>query len=225
MTAAATSTVRTLTLADSDARRLVCDLCRGFYEKGWATGTGGGISIRSGERVYMAPSGVQKERLRPDDIFVVDLHGNILDRPDSDLHISACRPLFLAAYRIRNAGAVLHSHSLNSVMATVLFRDAFQITGIEMQKGITGHSVGEILEVPIIENTEFEGDLANALSDAIIGAPRTQAVLVRGHGVYVWGRDWAHAKAQAECYDYLFEAAVRLKQAGLDPSTTCGRGL
>ena len=49
------------------------------------------------------------------------------------------------------------------------------------------------------------------------GAPMHRAVLVRGHGVYVWGRDWVSAKTQAECYDYLFGAAVRLHQLGLDP--------
>ena len=34
--------------------------------------------------------------------------------------------------------------------------------------------------------------------------------------VYIWGRDWVHAKTQAECYHYLFEAAVRMRQLGLD---------
>jgi methylthioribulose 1-phosphate dehydratase/enolase-phosphatase E1 len=36
--------------------------------------------------------------------------------------------------------------------------------------------------------------------------------------VYVWGRDWIQAKTQAECYDYLFEAAVRMAQLGIDAS-------
>lgn len=34
-------------------------------------------------------------------------------------------------------------------------------------------------------------------------------------GVYVWGKDWIQAKTQAECYDYLFEAAVRMAQLGI----------
>lgn len=34
-------------------------------------------------------------------------------------------------------------------------------------------------------------------------------------GVYVWGKDWKQAKGQAECYDYLFEAKVRMKQLGM----------
>lgn len=41
-------------------------------------------------------------------------------------------------------------------------------------------------------------------------------MLVRRHGVYVWGKDWIAAKTQAECYDYLFEAAVRMRGLGID---------
>jgi methylthioribulose 1-phosphate dehydratase/enolase-phosphatase E1 len=37
-------------------------------------------------------------------------------------------------------------------------------------------------------------------------------------GVYVWGKDWIQAKTQAECYDYLFEAAVKMAQLGINAS-------
>lgn len=43
-------------------------------------------------------------------------------------------------------------------------------------------------------------------------------MLVRRHGVYVWGRDWVDAKTMAECYDYLFEMAVSMKTMGMDPA-------
>ncbi|KAJ2464921.1 Methylthioribulose-1-phosphate dehydratase, partial [Coemansia sp. RSA 2320] len=36
---------------------LIPELCRQFYQLGWVTGTGGGISIRDGDSVYIAPSG------------------------------------------------------------------------------------------------------------------------------------------------------------------------
>jgi hypothetical protein len=39
-----------------------------------------------------------------------------------------------------------------------------------------------------------------------------------GPGVYVWGKDWIQAKTQAECYDYLFEAAVKMAQLGINAS-------
>ena len=50
----------------------ICSLCRKFYHHGWVTGTGGGVSIRRDDHIYIAPSGVQKELMQPTDMFVMD---------------------------------------------------------------------------------------------------------------------------------------------------------
>jgi methylthioribulose-1-phosphate dehydratase len=202
----------------SDPRALIVELCRQFYAHGWVSGTGGGISIRDGERIYVAPSGVQKERLRPEDMFVLDRAGQVLEAPaDRALRVSACAPLFLHAYGLRDAGAVIHSHSVHALLATLVFDQVFEVTHLEMMKGITGTGYHDRLVVPIIENTPHEHQLADSMAEAMRAHPRTHAVLVRRHGVYVWGADWVQAKTHAECYDYLFDAAVRMHQLGLDP--------
>lgn len=93
-----------------------------------------------------------------------------------------------------------------------------------MIKGIYDHELqrnlrfDEELVVPIIENTPFERDLEDSLTKAIREYPGTTAVLVRRHGVYVWGDTWQKAKSQAECYDYLFSMGVEMKKIGLDPT-------
>ena len=51
---------------------LICSLCRQFYTFGWVTGTGGGVSIRHEDHIFLAPSGVEKELMQPDNIFVMD---------------------------------------------------------------------------------------------------------------------------------------------------------
>ena len=83
-------------------------------------------------------------------------------------------------------------------------------------QGIAGHGYYDNCTVPIIENTARECELTNRLRQAIKDYPKSQAVLVRRHGVYVWGPTWIQAKTQAECYDYLFEAAVKMKAMGVD---------
>ncbi|MCB9549655.1 MAG: methylthioribulose 1-phosphate dehydratase [Myxococcales bacterium] len=204
-------------------RQLVVDLCRQFYFQGWCTGTGGGISVRDGDRIYIAPSGVQKERIGTADLFVVDMEGAIIQRPaNPKLGISACTPLFLNAYRLRGAGAVLHSHSINAMLATLIPGDEFQVTHLEMQKGLRGVGYHDQVRVPIVENTAHECDLADRMAEAMTDYPAADAVLVRRHGVYVWGKDWQQAKTQAECYDYLFQAAVRMRQVGVDPTLPPG---
>jgi methylthioribulose-1-phosphate dehydratase len=164
----------------------------------------------------MAPSGVQKERIREEDLYVMDDAGAILESPKTaGFSPSACSPLFFNAFRLRDAGAVIHSHSIYAMLATLMSGETFECTELEMIKGIAGHGYYDRLVVPVIENTAHECDLADSMARAIEAYPRTQAVLVRRHGVYIWGKDWVQAKTHAECYHYLFEAAVRMRQLGL----------
>lgn len=209
---------------------LICELCRQFYALGWVSGTGGGISIRGAEGIYIAPSGVQKERLRPEDIFLLDENdlddAKVVCAPtDASLKISECRPLFYNAFRLRGAGAVIHSHSIWSVLASRMFSSnagpaEFVCQGLEMQKGLRGVGCFDTLRVPIIANTARETELTASMAAAIEGYPAVDAVLVAGHGVYVWGETWAQAKTQAECYDFLFRAVVEAHRLGIRLSTT-----
>ncbi|KAG0233516.1 methylthioribulose-1-phosphate dehydratase [Mortierella sp. GBAus27b] len=204
---------------------LIPELCRLFYGVGWVTGTGGGISIRKDDHVYIAPSGVQKERMQPEDLFVLELASrNILRKPPV-FKPSACTPLFYNAYTMRDAGACIHTHSQHAVMVTLLYPGKeFVITHQEMIKGIRKGMTKENLRyydrlvVPIVENTAEEEDLTDRMAKAMEEYPDTCAVLVRRHGVYVWGESWEKAKCMAECYDYLFEIAVKMKGIGLDPA-------
>ena len=197
-------------------RELIAELCRHFYSIGWCTGTGGGISIREGDRIFMAPSGVQKERIAPEDIFIIDRDGKILEAPQNDtLKLTACAPLFLAAMNHRDAGAVLHSHSIDAAVVTRLWPNEFQISEVEMIKGLRGYGYYDTVRVPVIPNTAHECDLADSMTEAIVENPQSDAVLVQNHGIYVWGQDWQQAKTQAECFDYLFRYAIRMRHVGL----------
>ncbi|ORY93423.1 methylthioribulose-1-phosphate dehydratase [Syncephalastrum racemosum] len=204
---------------------LIPELCRQFYHLGWVTGTGGGISIRKDDHVYIAPSGVQKERMEPHHLFVMALADRTLLRQPPVLKPSACTPLFYNAYTMRDAGACIHTHSQHAVMATLLYPGkTFEIAYQEMIKGIrrgstkTNHRYFDKLVVPIVENTPEEEDLTERMAKAMEEYPETNAVLVRRHGVYVWGENWEKAKIMSECYDYLFEIAVKMKSIGIDPA-------
>ncbi|VEU21710.1 DEKNAAC102506 [Brettanomyces naardenensis] len=202
---------------------LICELCRNFYENGWVTGTGGGISIRDRERelLYLAPSGVQKERIIPKNIFVMDFKNKAYIRKPENLKPSACTPLFIAAYGIRNAGACIHTHSQSAVLCTLLFDKVFEISSIEQIKAIPKVTepgnlwYSDKLVIPIIENTEKEEQLESTLREAIEKYPGTTAVLVRRHGIYVWGETVWKAKVYNEAIDYLLELAIKMRQLGI----------
>lgn len=92
----------------------------------------------------------------------------------------------------------------------------FRIKDQEMIKGIrrgatrASLSYHDELVVPIIENTPLEEDLRESLEQAILAYPDTCAVLVRRHGVYVWGESWEKVTACRESA----EADVPDKDAG-----------
>lgn len=195
---------------ETNKKKILCYLLKEFYKNGWCTGSGGGISIRESETsVWIAPSGVQKELVEEEDLFLMDLKGNVIEG-NRNLKCSECTPLFLHAFNLRSAGAVLHTHSIYATLITNIFENEFQCKELEMIKGVVGHKNTDWLRVPIIENTEFENDLAESLKNAIIEYPRSYAVLVRNHGVYIWGPTWEKAKIHAEVYDYLFKAVVKM---------------
>ncbi|XP_048607686.1 probable bifunctional methylthioribulose-1-phosphate dehydratase/enolase-phosphatase E1 [Brassica napus] len=214
---------------------LVTELCRHFYTQGWVSGTGGSITIKvhdasipkPDQLIVMSPSGVQKERMEPEDMYILSPNGSVISAPSPKPYpnklpkCTDCAPLFMKAYEMRNAGAVIHSHGMESCLVTMLNPQAkeFRITHMEMIKGIQGHGYYDELVVPIIENTAYENELTDSLTKAIIAYPKATAVLVRNHGVYIWGDSWIHAKTQAECYHYLFDAAIKLHQLGLDAAT------
>lgn len=86
----------------------------------------------------------------------------------------------------------------------------------------TGHGYLSELVIPIIENTPHEEDLADSLGEAISKYPKATAVLVRRHGIYIWGPTWMAAKTQAECYHYLFKLALEMHRLGIDYTQVSG---
>ncbi|KOS16687.1 Methylthioribulose-1-phosphate dehydratase [Escovopsis weberi] len=218
---------------------LIPSLCAKFWTLGWVTGTGGGCSIREDDLVYIAPSGVQKELMKNTDIYVLSLatqeptlkQRTYLRAPPS-LKPSQCTPLFLAAFTRRDAGCCIHTHSQWAVLVTLLLEAGnppgspaarvFEINNIEQIKGFgRGHNkLGNLgyhdtLRIPVIENTPHEEDLTEFLEAAMDEFPDTYAVLVRRHGVYVWGADVHKAKTMCESLDYLFQLAVEMKKLNL----------
>lgn len=227
---------------------LIPSLCAAFYNLGWVTGTGGGLSIRTklpshgshvqpstpgddskptpgteSEKsiVYLAPSGVQKERIQSKDIFVLEYHPGVqvadrkyLRKPAPPLTESQCTPLFWHAFDQRDANCCIHTHSQHAVMATLLadgdvwrlshqvlrrFCILFNLTNFSVQEMIKGLLIGGVgpgtysylstLELPIIKNTPREADLADSMAAAMRAYPNAPGILVRRHGVYVWGEN------------------------------------
>ena len=190
----------------------------------------GGPSENRPWRVFVAPSGIQKEDMIGDDIFELDMDQNIVVAPKTpNLRQSACTPLWYVVFNERpHAVCVIHTHSMHAQMASLLDpeeeQETLKITHLEMLKGVGNHAYDDVLEVPIIDNRPTEDQLADQLRMAIRKYPKVNAVLVRRHGLYAWGDSWEQAKTQCESFDYLFQSAVQMKSMGIDPCKVPAHG-
>jgi len=216
-------------------KSLMSQLCEKFYAKGWMPGTGGGMSIRIGSgteknpySVFSTPSGIQKEDMIGDDIFELSFPDQTVITPPVTpmLKLSSMTNIWYVVYNLRpSTMCVIHTHSLYAQLATFLDqdhpgededKDVLRITHLEMIKGVGGHAYSDVLEIPIIDNQKSENLLAPDMERVIQKYPTCNAVLVRRHGVYVWGDSWEEAKTRIESLDYLFESAVKMKGMGID---------
>jgi len=202
-------------MSELETRQLLVKLLRDFHDRGWISGTGGGICGPSdGPGLLMAPTGVHKELVQTDELFTIDPADNaVLVAPAREgLRPSECGPIFSHIARERGVRSVVHTHALSAVLFGDLAEggDRVRVERLEMLKGIRGFANTDVHDVPVIRNTPREMELVENVARAIADPrfARAYAVVVEDHGVYVWGQDVMEAKRHTETYHFLFEATV-----------------
>jgi len=188
-----------------EARKAIVAVGRWLDSRGWAPATAGNYSIRLDDGTFaVTVSGRHKGRLTEDDVMTVDAAGASLDGKKP----SAETALHMQLYRLfPGVGAVLHSHSPAAVGLTrVLARD-WTIAGHELLKaypGIATHATS--VTIPIVENSQDMAEIEAAIAPRLLADPPPPAYLIRGHGLYGWGRDMAEAERVIEATEWLVEA-------------------
>ncbi|HLH02055.1 MAG TPA: L-ribulose-5-phosphate 4-epimerase AraD [Bryobacteraceae bacterium] len=157
---------------------------------------------RAEQLAVIKPSGVPYEKLRPEDLVVTDLEGNIREgslRPSSDL------PTHLALYRAWPAiNGVVHTHSRYATAWAQANRaiPCFGTTHADYFGGpipVTGQMQPERIQ------SEYELNTGHAILDHFaahhLDPVTTPAVLVASHAPFCWGptvTDAAHTAAIVE---------------------------
>jgi methylthioribulose-1-phosphate dehydratase len=173
---------------------------RAFDARGWAPATSGNYSVRLDDgRIAITVSGTQKGRLTASDIMVLDSGDPRRPSAETALH--------LAVYRAFPATrSVLHSHAAVSVALGRASGEGWTIAGHELLKAIPGvdtHATSIV--VPIVENNQNMAEIKAAVLPRLGELP---AFMIRGHGMYGWGRSIAEAERVIEALEWLAEAEL-----------------
>jgi methylthioribulose-1-phosphate dehydratase len=203
------------TRAFIDAAGELASVGRRFYSRGWVMGTSGNFSSvlsRSPLRLAVTASSLHKGELTAEHILEVDQHGSAVEIGGGAMVPSAECLLHLAIVGARDAGAVLHTHSVWSTILSEQFaaRGVLEIQGYEMLKGLAGNSTHDMLEsIPILENEQDMDSLSRKLLQSLKAYPKAHAVLLKKHGLYTWGATPAEAERHVEILEFLFEVMGR----------------
>jgi L-ribulose-5-phosphate 4-epimerase len=141
------------------------------------TWTGGNVSARDPQTGYVAikPSGVRYEDLRPDDLVIVDLEGNLVE---GDLNASSDTASHLYIYRHRpDVNGIVHTHSR--------YATAFAALGQAIPVYLTAHGDEFGGPIPCGGFALIGGEEIGRVVVESIGT--SKAVLLKNHGVFTVG--------------------------------------
>ena len=174
-----------------------------------------GIDRESGT-VVIKPSGVPYAELKPADMVLLNLAGEVLAgtcKPSSDTSTH------LALYRAHaEMGGVVHTHS---TYATAWAQAGYAITALGTTHADYFH--GDVPCTRALTDSEIAGDYELATGDVIneaIGASpplHCPGVLVLQHGPFTWGKDAADAVHNAVVLEEIARMAQLSHGIGVTP--------
>lgn len=180
-------------------------------ERHWFPGTSGNLSIKVTDNpttFLVTASGIDKTKRTAADFILVDGYGNPIEATNAK--VSAETGLHVEVYKRTGAGCCLHVHTVDNNVISELYGDQGQVV-IHNQELIKAFQIWEQdaqISVPIIENPADITALAALFGEAI--DPQVPAVLIRNHGITVWGRNGFEAKKHLEAFEFLFSYQVKL---------------
>lgn len=166
----------------------------------------GNISASDGKgHIAITPAGLRYDRMKPEDISIVDPDGNLVDgehKPSSET------PMHTAIFRGRpDVGGVVHTHSVNAI--------AFASTGVELPVTcIEILAVGGPVPVApyACPGSTEAGEIAVAYFKE---RPQLKVLMLRNHGLVAIGKNVYDAYQNA----YKFETGAEVYYRALGIGT------
>lgn len=186
-------------------RKKIVEIGAEMYHRDFISGGAGNISARMPDgNLLITPSGLNKGKLTPDDILVIDLNGKCINnapncRPSSEV------PMHLEAYRQRSdVGAVIHAHPITCV--------ALSLVGISLQDTYIPEALVMLGPVP---TTPYATPSSTENRDAIAGLiAHHDAIILAHHGSLTVGRDLDEAYARLEILEHTAKTIALAFQMG-----------
>ena len=182
----------------------------------WFPGTSGNLAIRVSDdplTFLVTASGRDKRKRTEEDFVLVDATGQLIGEQSGKP--SAETLLHVEIFNKTKAACSLHVHTVDNNVISELHAANGEVTftGQEIIKALGYWEEEAIIRVPIIENHADIPTLARTFAPHVTAD--AGAVLIRNHGITVWGDTPAAAKRYLEAYEFLFSYTLKLHALGV----------
>ncbi len=189
-----------------------------FHRQGWMLGTAGNLSARLADgSFWITASGKSKGELTDRDFLRMWPDGRI-EQPVEPLKPSAETAIHQAIYAIfPEAQACYHVHSVEAnLVSNFTTATTLKLPCLEMVKGFGIWEENPDCQMPLFENHLDVPKIGQAIRDRFTAAlPQIPALLIRNHGVTVWGRSPEDARNKIELAEYIFRYMVQAQQLAI----------
>lgn len=188
---------------DRDLRRQLTRFSKWMYRLGFAPGTSGNLSVRlDDERILATPTGCSKYLLRPSDMVVVDMDGNLLT---GTRNVTSEISMHLTVYRMRpDAQAVVHAHP---PIAT-----AFASCGLALDTPLCAELIMTLGAIPLAPYaTTGTDEVGASLAPFLLSH---DAILMANHGVVTCGKDLLDAFMKMETTEHFAQVSLAARELG-----------
>lgn len=184
-----------------------------FAARHWFPGTSGNLSLRVGEytpenfHFAITASGKDKSVSTPSDFLFVDQDGRPCET--TGLKPSAETLIHCEIYRETGCGAVFHVHTVFNNLVSEYFGEqgAVPIQGLELIKAFNIWEENAAITIPVLPNYAEIPKIAELVSGVLNQS--IPGILLRGHGIYAWGKNAFEAKRHLEAFEFIFEYIYR----------------
>lgn len=162
-----------------EIKKSILNACLWLQKKGLIIGTWGNVSVRCDDAMIITPSRINYNVMKPEDMMVLDLEGNIIDGYNCP---SSEKDVHRLIYKYReDVDAVVHCHS---EYATAMSATGCKIPPIveELCQLIGGEIPCTNIYIPAEKHLELAKEVAISIGDK-------NAVLIRNHGPVCCGRN------------------------------------
>jgi methylthioribulose-1-phosphate dehydratase len=198
-----------ITIADS--RLQLIANARYFYQQGWMVGTAGNLSARLPDgSFWITASGKSKGELLLSDFVRIAPDGTI-EASTSNSQPSAETSIHQLIYRLfPESQACYHIHSIEgNLVSRLVTGDTLPLPPLEMLKGLGVWQENPRCVMPIFTNHLAVPQIAADIEKRFaMHPPQIPALLIRDHGVTVWGASAESCRNSIELLEYIFRYIV-----------------